>query len=66
MVEIALDRAGNTADRILIINHCNCEERAKEVLADLTSCTRFKETHIIATKGISSLYAENGGIIVTL
>ncbi len=66
MVETALDNAGNTSDRILIINHCNCEERAKDVLADFTAGTRFKETYIIATKGISSLYAENGGIIVTL
>jgi len=66
MIEIALDKAPNTSERVLIINHCNCEERARDVLADFVAGTRFKETHIIATKGISSLYAENGGIIVTL
>ncbi|MBO6111753.1 MAG: DegV family protein [Lachnospiraceae bacterium] len=67
MIEISLDSVGNTTkDRILIINYCNCEERAKEVLAEFTAEAEFKKTMLIPTAGISSLYAEDGGIIVTM
>ena len=66
MIDIALDNAGNTKERVLIINHCNCEDRAAEVLSEFVAGAQFKETYIIPTAGISSLYAENGGIIVSL
>lgn len=67
MVGIALKDAGDTSDRILIINHCNCPERAREVLEDFLaqSTTGFKDTMIMGTAGINTLYAEDGGIIVT-
>ena len=70
MVEITLKDAdmtpGGTKDKILIINHCNCPERAQEVLADFVAKAEFRETLIMDTAGINSLYAEDGGIIVTL
>ena len=65
MVEIALQEAGDTSEKILIINHCNCPERAREVMEDFLSRASFKETMIMDTAGINSLYAEDGGIIVT-
>ena len=65
MVEISLDGIMDTKDRILIINHCNCYERACGVLADFISKAEFKATMILDTSGISSLYASDGGIIVS-
>ena len=66
MVELSLAGIKNTKERVLIINHCNCYERAAAVLADFISKAEFKKTMILDTAGISSLYASNGGIIVSL
>ena len=52
MVEIALQEAGDTSEKILIINHCNCPERAREVMEDFLSRASFKETMIMDTAGI--------------
>ncbi|MCR5746228.1 MAG: DegV family protein [Lachnospiraceae bacterium] len=65
MVEISLDGIKDTKERILIINHCNCYERAVSVLSDFISKVEFKKTFILDTAGISTLYASDGGIIVT-
>ena len=65
MVEISLEGIKDTKDRILIINHCNCYERAVGVMADFISKVEFKKTMILDTKGVSTLYASDGGIIVS-
>ena len=65
MVEISLEGIKDTKDRILIINHCNCYERAAGVLADFISRVEFKKTMILDTRGVSTLYASDGGIIVS-
>ena len=53
----------NPGEKILAISHCNNLQRAKE-LKDLV-LKRFtpKDVFIIDTRGISSLYAADGGII---
>ncbi len=66
MIEMSLEAVKDTKDRILIINHCNCLERAQQVLADYIARAEFKKAMIIDTAGISSLYAADGGIIVTM
>ena len=65
MIDQSLAKTPDTRDRVLIINHCNCFERAQEVLASYIARTEFRNTMIIDTAGISSLYAADGGIIVT-
>ena len=65
MVEASLEGIKDTKDRILIINHCNCYERAVKVLSDFISRAEFKATMILDTAGVSSLYASDGGIIVS-
>lgn len=54
------------ADRILAISHCNCPERAEMVRKELCSRLKLKDSFIIDTQGISSLYASDGGIIAVL
>lgn len=66
MVDITMEEIKDTETRTLIINHCNCPERAKEVLDYYLEKAKFKYTYILDTRGISSLYASDGGIIVTL
>ena len=65
MVEISLEGVTDTKERTLIINHCNCRERAVGVLADFVSKAEFKKTMILDTNGVSTLYASDGGIIVS-
>lgn len=65
MVEHSLGEIKGTKDRRLIITHCNCPKRAEEVLKSYLSKAEFRETYVMDTRGISSLYASDGGIIVT-
>ena len=66
MIDISLEKVRNTEERILFITHCNCKKRAEEVLASYVERARFAKTYILDTAGISSLYASDGGIIVSL
>ncbi len=66
MIDISLDKVKDTEERILFITHCNCRKRAEEVLSAYLSKAKFAKNYILDTAGISSLYASNGGIIVSL
>lgn len=55
-----------TEERTLMIAHCNCRERAERTLKEYLEKAKFANTLIIDTRGISSLYASDGGIIVTM
>ncbi len=49
----------------LIIAHCNCAERALQLKADmLEKCNSFKNIVIVKTGGLSTTYANEGGIII--
>lgn len=52
-------------ERCLIISHCNAPERAEFIKKLMLARAQFKRVIILNTKGISSMYANDGGIIVT-
>lgn len=54
-----------TEERRLMITHCNCAERADYVRELLEAKAQWKDVIILDTAGISSMYANDGGIIVT-
>ena len=66
MVDMSLEVVGDTKDKTLYISHTNCHERAEKVLAAYVAKAEFKRTVINDTAGISTMYANDGGIIVTL
>lgn len=66
MVDILLEEGKNLHEKVLIISHCNCLERAQLVRDRLLECVRFKAVYILDTMGVSSMYANDGGIIVTV
>ena len=66
MVEILLAEGKNLQDKILMISHCNCLERAQFVRDKLVESAQFKAIYILDTMGVSSMYASDGGIIVTV
>ena len=53
----------NHAGRRLMIAHCNCLERAEYVRELFQKRCRFGEILIVPTGGISTVYADDGGII---
>ena len=51
------------ANRRLVVAHCNCLERAEAVREMVRQKCRFGEILIVATGGISTVYANDGGIV---
>lgn len=66
MAEQIVKEGKTTKDKILAIAHCNCPERAREVERMLLDKIRVKDSFIVDTAGISTMYANDGGIIVVL
>lgn len=66
MAETAVKEAVNPKERVLMITHCNCPERAQQVKESILDKIAVKGTVIMDTAGISSMYANDGGVIVTL
>ncbi|MBO5209902.1 MAG: DegV family protein [Lachnospiraceae bacterium] len=66
LAEILTKEVPNSKERTLMITHCNCPDRANYMRTLLEKKMNFKEVIIMDTAGISSMYANDGGIIVTL
>ncbi|PJJ26826.1 DegV family protein [Lacrimispora celerecrescens] len=66
MVEIALKDGGDTRDKVLAIAHCNNPERAEHVKQEMLKKAVFKDVLIVETAGVATVYANDGGIIMTL
>ena len=63
MSEINLE---NCENRVLAISHCNCPERAQFVKDTIEKVAKFKKIVIVNTAGVSSMYANEGGVILSV
>lgn len=52
--------------KILAISHCNAPKRAEAVRKMIQEKIQVKDSFIVDTRGVSSLYASDGGIIVVI
>ncbi len=50
--------------RVLAISHCNCQERARQVKAMLEAKCQFADILIVEAGGITTVYANDGGIVM--
>ena len=66
MAELILEEVGDTKDRTLMITHCNAPDRAETIKKLLTDKVQFRDCLIMDTRGVSSMYANDGGVIVTV
>ena len=66
MAEHVAKDAVKPEEKILAIAHCNCPERAEVVRKLILEKVKVKDSFIVDTAGISSMYANDGGIIVVL
>ena len=64
MIDTAIARCKDTEQKNLIIVHCNCLERAKKAKEEIEQKANFKRVDIVDARGVSSLYAGDGGIII--
>lgn len=66
MAETVVREAVQPEDKRLMITHCNCIDRAEKVKEMILSKIRVKDVLVMDTRGVSSMYANDGGVIVTL
>lgn len=66
MVSNIEEIAGKDSGKVLAISHCNCYERAVMVRDAILERIKVKDVILLDTKGVSSMYADNGGIIVVI
>ncbi|WP_455721561.1 DegV family protein [Agathobacter sp.] len=66
MVTDMIAATKNCEDRVLAIAHCNCPERAEYVKQCIEKLAKFKKIVIVNTAGISSMYANDGGVILAV
>ena len=66
MVKDMISKTKDCENRVLAIAHCNCPERAKAVKEKIEKIAKFKKIIIINTAGVSSMYANDGGVIMAV
>lgn len=66
LADIIVSEVPNVTDRILMISQCNCPDRAEYMRKELFARTKAKDVVIMDTRGVSSMYANDGGIVVTI
>lgn len=64
MAQIIAGEVKDSENKNLGIAHCNCKERAEQLKDEILKLKKFREVFIIDTAGVSTLYANDGGIVV--
>lgn len=64
MADLIQKDAVNPHERTLGIAHCNAYDTAEYIKNEILKLVPFKDTIIVNTGGISTMYANNGGIII--
>ncbi|RKD30630.1 DegV family protein [Thermohalobacter berrensis] len=64
LVQIIGEQGEKLEDKILGIAHCNCLEKAEKIKKEVLKRYNFKDIVIVDMAGISTAYAEEGGIVI--
>lgn len=65
MAELAASEVRKPEERKLIITHCNAPDRAEQVRKQILAQAAFGQCIVMDTRGVSTMYANDGGVIVT-
>ncbi len=65
LVEIIGETGTDFADKVLAITHCNAKQKAEDLKAAVAAQYNFKDILVLETKGLSTMYAYDGGVIVS-
>ena len=63
-IDIIGEEGKNLDDKILGIAHCNCLDRALQLKEEALKRYNFKDVIIVEMNGLSSTYADEGGIVI--
>jgi DegV family protein with EDD domain len=66
MTKCLMDVSVNCEEKILAISHCNCPERALSLKKKMESLANFKDIFIVDMRGVSTMYANDGGVIMVV
>ena len=66
MAQIIVEKTADSGQKTLAISHCNCHERAILLKNALEERMPIKKIVILDTAGVSSMYANDGGVIVAV
>ncbi len=66
MCDYAVNVVGDTSERVLVIAHCNCPDRAQLVKNEMEKRGSYKDIIITETAGVATVYANDGGIVIAL
>ena len=66
MVDAIVNDAQHVENKTLAISHCNCPERAEMVKEALLERLAVQDVFVLDSQGVSSMYANDGGIIIAL
>ena len=65
MADCILADVHHPEKRTLMITHCNCPERAQYMRTLMEKRATYRKVVIMDTAGVSTMYANDGGVIVT-
>lgn len=60
------EKTQNSEEKVLAISHCNCHERAILLKNALQEKMPLKNIVVLDTAGVSSMYANDGGVIIAV
>ncbi len=66
MVDKIMEATENSENKVLAISHCNSLKRANMLKEAIQERMKLKDIIILDTAGVSSMYANDGGIIVAV
>lgn len=66
MVDSIPAKAKNIENKILAISHCNCPERAIYVKDLILKKMKVKDIIILESSGVTTMYANDGGIVLAI
>ncbi len=64
LIDIIGECCTDFADRTLVITHCNNERQANFIKSEAQKRYGFKAVQVVSAGGISSMYANEGGVII--
>lgn len=66
MVEQIVEKTRDSENKVLAISHCNCAPRAQMLKSVLEERMKLARIIVLDTAGVSTMYANDGGVIVAV
>lgn len=66
LVEIVNSDVKDSKNKILSIAHCNCPDRAAALKEAFLKSCEYKDIIVVNTRGVSTLYANDGGVVISV